>query len=245
MKIEGKTAAVTGGSRGIGRAIVEKLCSLGANVALIYAGNDEAAANVAAACAEKYGVRVVTYKCDVSDFGAVKETSAKIKSELGNVTILVNNAGITRDGILPMMKESDFDDVIGTNLKGAFNMMKNMCGMMIRAREGRIVNISSVSGIIGNAGQANYSASKAGIIGLTKSAARELAPKNITCNAIAPGFVKTDMTSGIDAESNALLSSIPLGRMGTPEEIADAAAFLISSDYITGEGLRVDGGIAM
>ncbi len=245
MKIEGKVAVVTGGSRGIGRAIVEKLSSLGANVALIYAGNKDAAEATAKMCAEKYGVTVVPYMCDVSDFSAVKEVSTKIKSELGNVTILVNNAGITRDGLLAMMKESDFDDVIDTNLKGVFNMVRNICGMMIRSREGRIVNISSVSGMMGNAGQVNYSASKAGIIGLTKSVARELAPRGITCNAIAPGFVRTDMTAGINEENSALLSSIPLGRMGTPEEIADAAAFLISSDYITGEVLRVDGGIAM
>lgn len=239
----GKTAVVTGGSRGIGEAIVYKLASMGVQVAVIYAGNTEAAQRVCKRCQEEYGVEARAYPCDVADFLAVKETVAKIKADFGTVQILVNNAGITRDGLLAMMKEEDFDAVLNTNLKGAFHMIRHMAGLFIRGREGCIINITSVSGIMGNAGQCNYSASKAGLIGLTKSVAKELAPKGIRCNAVAPGFIATDMTE--NQTENPLLKMIPLGRMGTAEDVAEAVAYLASAKYITGEILRVDGGIAM
>lgn len=239
----GKTAVVTGGSRGIGEAIVYKLASMGVRVAVIYAGNTEAAQRVCKRCQEEYGVEARAYLCDVADFLAVKETVAKIKADFGMVQILVNNAGITRDGLLAMMKEEDFDAVLNTNLKGAFHMIRHMAGLFIRGREGCIINITSVSGIMGNAGQCNYSASKAGMIGLTKSVAKELAPKGIRCNAVAPGFIATDMTES--QTENPLLKMIPLGRMGTAEDVAEAVAYLASAKYITGEVLRVDGGIAM
>lgn len=240
--LKGKTAVVTGGSRGIGEAIVYKLASMGANVAVIYAGNTFAAENVCEKC-KHYGVEAKAYQCDVADFSATKETVAKIKADFGTAQILVNNAGITRDGLLAMMKEETFDAVLDTNLKGAFNMIRHMAGLFIRGREGCIVNITSVAGMMGNAGQCNYSASKAGLIGLTKSVAKELAPKGIRCNAVAPGFIATDMTA--DQMDSPLLSMIPLGRMGQPEDVADAVAYLATAKYVTGEVLRVDGGIAM
>ena len=241
--LKGKTAVVTGGSRGIGEAIVYKLASLGANVAVIYAGNATAAESVCEKCRQQYGVETKVYQCDVADFAAVKDTVAKMKADFGNVQILVNNAGITRDGLLAMMKEEDFDAVLDTNLKGAFNMIRHMAGLFIRAREGCIINITSVSGMMGNAGQCNYSASKAGLIGLTKSVAKELAGKGIRCNAVAPGFIATDMTG--DQTENPLLKMIPLGKMGETEDVADAVAYLATAKYVTGEVLRVDGGIAM
>ena len=241
--LKGKTAVVTGGSRGIGAAIVCKLASMGVNAAVIYAGNAAAAENVCEKCRQEYGVQAKAYQCDVSDFSATKETVAKIRADFGTAQILVNNAGITRDGLLAMMKEEDFDAVLDTNLKGAFNMIRYMTGLFLRAHEGCIINIASVSGMTGNAGQCNYSASKAGLIGLTKSAAKELASKGIRCNAIAPGFIATDMTG--NQTDNPLLRMIPLGRMGEPEDVADAAAYLASAEYVTGEVLRVDGGIAM
>lgn len=241
--LNGKTAVVTGGSRGIGEAIVYKMASLGANVAVIYAGNVAAAQRVCEKCEQQYGVEAKAYQCDVADFSAVKETVAKIKADFGTAHILVNNAGITRDGLLAMMKEDNYDAVLNTNLKGAFNMIRHMTGLFIRAREGCIINITSVAGIMGNAGQCNYAASKAGLIGLTKSVAKELAPKGVRCNAIAPGFIATDMTES-QAE-NPLLNMIPLGKMGEPEDVAEAAAYLATAKYVTGEVLRVDGGIAM
>ncbi len=241
--LKGKTAVVTGGSRGIGRAIAYKLASMGADIAVIYAGNAEAAETVCRRSAEETGVKARAYQCDVADFTAVKETVARIRADFGTVHILVNNAGITRDGLLAIMKEEDYDAVVDTNLKGAFNMIRHCAGLFIRNREGCIINITSVAGLMGNAGQCNYSASKAGLIGLTKSAARELAPKGIRCNAIAPGFIATDMT-GSQTE-NPLLGTIPLGRMGEPEDVAEAAAYLATAKYVTGEVLRVDGGIAM
>ena len=244
--LKGKTALVTGASRGIGRAIAIEYAMQGANVAIVYAGNEAAAEETRAAC-EEQGVKANIYKCNVADFEEVKATVAAVKQEFGTIDILVNNAGITKDGLLAMMKESDFDSVIDTNLKGAFNMIRNCCPIFIRNRGGKIINISSVSGIMGNAGQVNYSASKAGLIGLTKSVARELAARNITCNAIAPGFIGTDMTQGIATEDNLLVASIPLGRIGKPEEVAKTAAFLAGegASYITGEVIRVDGGMAM
>jgi len=241
--LKGKTSVITGGSRGIGEAIAYKLASLGANIAIIYARNTAAAENVCSICRREYGADARFYQCNVADFVAVKETVAKIKADFGTAQILINNAGITRDGLLAMMKEEEFDSVMDTNLKGAFNMIRHMTGLFIRAREGCIINITSVAGMIGNAGQCNYSASKAGLIGLTKSAAKELAPKGIRCNAVAPGFIATDMTG--NQKDNPLLKMIPLGRMGDPEDVADAVAYLATAKYITGEVLRVDGGIAM
>lgn len=241
--LNGKTAVVTGGSRGIGEAIVYKLASMGANIAVIYAGNTAAAEKVCKKCGQRYSVEARAYQCNVADFSAVKEAVVKIRADFGTVQFLVNNAGITHDGLLAMMKEEDFDAVLDTNLKGAFNMIRHMAGLFIRAREGCIINITSVSGMMGNAGQCNYSASKAGLIGLTKSVAKELAPKGIRCNAVAPGFIATDMTGNqID---NPLLDMIPLGKMGEPEDVADAVAYLAAAKYVTGEVLRVDGGIAM
>ncbi len=242
--LTGQTALVTGASRGIGAAIALKLASRGADIAIIYAGNSAAAEETAEKCAA-LGVTARCYKCNVADFAEAKATVAAVKADFGGVNILVNNAGINRDGLIAMMRESDFDDVISTNLKGAFNMIRHCTPMFIRAKGGCIINISSVAGVIGNAGQTNYAASKAGLLGLTKSVARELAPKNVRCNAIAPGFVQTDMTKEFD-DSNPMVASIPLGCMGTPEDIAAYAAFLADEgSYITGQTLCVDGGLAM
>ena len=242
--LKGKVAVVTGGSRGIGRAICEKFASLGADIALLYAGNTQKADEAVKAC-EAFGVKAKSYKCDVSDFDAVKETVAEIKKDFGTVNILVNNAGITRDGLVAMMKEDDFDKVIASNLKGTFNMIRHTSSFFIRNKGGAIINISSVAGIMGNAGQANYSASKAGIIGLTKTVAREFASKGVTCNAIAPGFIATDMTESFQDKEEMIKAMIPLGHMGNVEDIANTAAFLALSPYITGEVIRVDGGTAI
>ena len=242
--LTGTVALITGGSRGIGAACARKLAALGADIAVVYAGNAEKANEVCAAC-EALGVRERAYQCDVADFDAAKQTVAAVKAELGSVDILVNSAGITRDGLVAAMCEADFDAVIDTNLKGTFNMIRHCARLFLRAGRGRIVNISSVAGVAGNAGQANYSASKAGVIGLTKSVARELAPKGITCNAVAPGFVATDMTAALPLTDEQIRAAVPLGRMAKPEEIADAVAFLLQSDYITGQVLCVDGGVAI
>lgn len=245
MSLNGKTALVTGASRGIGRAIALRLAEDGANVAVIYAGSadkGEAVVNEITAL----GVNAKAYRCNVADSAAVNETVKAVTNDLGKIDILVNNAGITRDGLMLRMKDEDFDAVLDTNLKGAFNMIRACYSGFIRKKSGRIINISSVSGIMGNAGQANYSASKAGVIGLTKSVARELASRGITCNAVAPGFIQTDMTENL-GDNNPLLNSVPLGRMGKPEDIAAAVAFLASDSaaYITGEVLKVDGGLAI
>ena len=245
MSLNGKTALVTGASRGIGRAIALRLAEDGANVAVIYAGSaDKAEAVVNEITA--LGVNAKAYRCNVADSAAVNETVKAVTNDLGKIDILVNNAGITRDGLMLRMKDEDFDAVLDTNLKGAFNMIRACYSGFIRKKSGRIINISSVSGIMGNAGQANYSASKAGVIGLTISVARELASRGITCNAVAPGFIQTDMTENL-GDNNPLLNSIPLGRMGKPEDIAAAVAFLASDSaaYITGEVLKVDGGLAI
>ena len=241
--LTGKTAIVTGGSRGIGKAVSFKLASYGANIAVIYAGNEEAANEIVKKIKNEYKVEAKAYRLDVSDFNACKETVAEIKNDFGSVNILINNAGITRDGLLVMMKENDYDAVLDTNLKGAFNMIRHLSGMFIKNREGCIINISSVAGILGNPGQCNYSASKAGLIGLTKSVARELAPKGIRCNAIAPGFITTAMTE--NQIENPLLERIPLNRMGNTDDVAEAVEYLVFASYVTGEVLKVDGGIAM
>jgi len=241
--LNGKTALVTGASRGIGKAIALKLAQMGADVAVVYAGNDAAARQVCEMIRDLYGKTAREYRCNVANFAMVRETVEKIRADFGSVHVLVNNAGITKDGLIARMKEEDFDTVVDVNLKGAFNMIRHCAGMFIRNREGCIINVSSVSGMMGNAGQSNYAASKAGLIGLTKSVAKELAGRGVRCNAVAPGFIKTDMTGG-QAE-NPLINMIPLGRMGSADEVADAVAYLVGAEYVTGEVLRVDGGIAM
>ena len=243
MNLQGKVAVITGGSRGLGEATAIKLASLGAHIALIDRSTPEKAQEVCDRIASEFGVRALPYACDVSDFDAVKATAAAIKADFGTVHVLVNNAGITRDGLAATMKEADFDAVIAVNLKGAFNTIRHFSGLFIRKKEGCIINIASVAGLMGNPGQCNYAASKAGLIGLTKTIAKELAPKGIRCNAVAPGFIATDMTQS--QADNPLLAAIPLGHMGSPQDVADAVAYLVSADYVTGEVLRVDGGIAM
>ena len=240
-----KTAIITGGFRGIGAAIAEKFASFGANVAILDIGDLEQAKELTARLAGTYNIKAEAYTCDVSNLTACVETAKKVTEEFGSIEILVNNAGITRDNLILTMEEEDFDKVINVNLKGCFNMIKACSRGFVRKKYGKIVNIASISGLSGLPGQANYSASKAGIVGLTKSIAKELGGKNICCNAIAPGFIATDMTKDLDSEG--FLSTMPLKRLGKPEDVANAVAFLASPmyDYITGEVIRVDGGIAM
>ena len=247
MNFAGKTAVVTGGSRGIGRAVCLELAKGGANVVLCYAGNEAAAQETVAAC-EAAGAKALTVKCDVADAQQVKNLMDEAVKTFGRIDILVNNAGITRDGLLMMMKESDFDDVISANLRGTFLCMKAVSRTMMKQRYGRIVNLSSVVGLHGNAGQVNYAASKAGVIGMTKSLAKELASRGVTVNAVAPGFIATDMTAAMtDAAKEATLAAIPMSRLGAPEDVARAVAFLASDEaaYITGQVLAVDGGMSM
>lgn len=241
--LKGKTALVTGGSRGIGRAVALAFAEAGAHVAILYAGNDEAARQTVADCSA-FGITAKAYRCDVSDFTAAGQTVESVLADFGTLDVLVNNAGITRDKLLLRMTEDDYDQVLDTNLKGAFNMLRHTAAIMVKRRCGSIVNISSVSGLMGNAGQCNYSAAKAGMIGLTKSAARELASRGITCNAVAPGFIETDMTAALSENiRQAAAETIPLKRMGAPEDIARAVLFLSNAPYITGEVLKVDGGL--
>lgn len=243
--VTGKTALITGGSRGIGAAVAQEFAVLGANVAVVYAGRQDLAEGLCARLEQDHGVKARAYRCDVADFAAVKDLVGQVKTDFGGVHILVNNAGVTQDGLLAMMKEEAFDRVLDVDLKGAFNFIRHTAGLFLRQKEGAIVNVASVSGLMGNAGQANYSAAKAGLVGLTKAVARELAPKGITCNAVAPGFVETDMTRELAGQAEKLRAAIPLGRMGTAQEVAQAVAFLAQAPYITGEVLRVDGGMAM
>lgn len=242
---EDKLAVVTGGNRGIGAAIAIKLSQRIGKIAILYRGDTETAEKTAAEI-EKNGAKCGLYKCNVADFEETAEVVKKINEELGTVDILINNAGITRDKLIPQMKENDFDGVIDVNLKGCFNMIHHTVMQMAKKRYGKIVNITSVSGLIGNPGQANYSASKAGIIGLTKTAAKEFASRNICVNAIAPGFVATDMTENF-RDNEAVIAQIPLKRIGKAEEVAALADFLTSgaADYITGEVIKIDGGMAI
>ena len=240
-----RVALVTGGSRGIGRAITLKLAEAGCDVAVLYAGREDAAKETAAAI-EALGVKAMAVKCDVADSAQVTEAVKQVSEALGVPDVLVNNAGIIRDGLAMRMSEADFKAVIDTNLTGAFNMIRACLPQFVRRRSGRIINITSVSGMMGNAGQANYSASKAGLIGLTKTIAREVASRGITVNAVAPGFIETDMTKGMsEAALKAGLSAVPMGRIGRPEDVANAVRFLASEDaaYITGCVLKVDGGM--
>ncbi len=245
--LNGKTALVTGASKGIGRAIALRLAAEGAAVAVNYNGSAEKAEAVVREI-EEAGGKAIAIKCNVADFSETEAMVAETVEKLGRLDILVNNAGITKDGLLMRMSEEDFEKVIDTNLKGAFNCIRHASKYMIKQRCGRIINISSVSGVMGNAGQANYSASKAGIIGLTKSAARELSSRGITVNALAPGFIETDMTDALaDKIKAAVTEQIPLKRFGKPEDIANAAAFLSedAAGYITGQVICIDGGMAM
>lgn len=245
MNLEGKTVIVTGAGRGIGKAIALKFASLGAKVV---ANSTSSGADITAQEIIDSGGDAMAIKCDVRNYAGVEDLVKKTLDKYGAVDILINNAGITRDNLMMRMGETDFDDVIAVNLKGAFNCIKAVCRPMMKQRSGAIINITSVVGVIGNAGQANYAASKAGLIGLTKSVAKELAPRNITCNAIAPGFIKTRMTDQLpDTVQQEYLKAIPLARFGEAEEVANAAAFLASdmAKYITGQVLHIDGGLVM
>lgn len=245
MMLQNKVAVVTGGSRGIGKAIAEKFAAEGASVAILYSSNS-ASADAVVEEIRNAGGTAKAYQCHVENSDEVGKTIDEVVNDLGKIDILINNAGITRDKLLMMMKEEDFDDVISVNLKGAYNTMRKVCPMLARQRWGRVINLSSIAGINGNAGQVNYSASKAGLIGMTKSAAREFAGRGITVNAIAPGFVETDMTEKFASDEN-VMKRIPVGRMGRPDEIASLALFLASdaAAYITGEVIRIDGGLAI
>lgn len=247
IDLTGKTAIITGSGRGIGRAIALKLAVLGANIVIndipASAAADETAQEIITA-----GGDAIAIKGDVRNYADVDEMVKKTLDKYGSVDILINNAGITRDGLIMRMDEADFDDVIAINLKGAFHCIKAVCRPMMKQRRGAIVNMASVVGVMGNAGQANYSASKAGLIGLTKSTAKELASRNITCNAIAPGFIESAMTDCLtDAVKSEYFKAIPLGRFGQVDDIANAAAFLVSdmAKYITGQVLQIDGGLLM
>ena len=245
--LEGKVAVVTGASRGIGKAIAKKLALQGAKVIINYNGSEEKALAVKAEI-EEAGGQAVVYQCNVADYAACETFIQTVIKEQGSLDILVNNAGITRDGLLMKMSEEDFDQVVNTNLKGAFHTMRFAARQMLKQRSGRIINMSSVVGVSGNAGQVNYAASKAGVIGMTKSAARELASRGVTVNAVAPGFISTDMTSVLsDKVKEAAEGQIPLGRFGKPEDVAAAVTFLASEEagYITGQVLHVDGGMCM
>ena len=241
--LKGKTAVVTGGSRGIGKAICLKFAENGADIAFLYAGNTAKAEETVKEL-EGLGVKAKAYQCNVADADAVAAVVKEIVKDFGGIQILVNNAGITKDKLVPMMKAADFDAVIDTNLKGVFYMTKGVYPLFLKQKGGKIINISSVSGLTGNPGQANYSASKAGVIGLTKSVAKELASRGVCCNAIAPGFIATEMTQAL--ENDTLKDAIPMKRFGEAEEVAKLALFLASehSDYITGEVIRIDGGLA-
>lgn len=245
--LNNKVAVVTGASRGIGKAVAKKLASLGATVIINYNGSGEKALEVKTEI-EMAGGTADVMQCNVADFGACEAFIKDVIGKYKRIDILVNNAGITKDGLLMGMKETDFSDVIDVNLKGTFNCMRFVSRQMMRQRSGRIVNMSSVVGVCGNAGQVNYAASKAGVIGMTKSAAKELASRGITVNAIAPGFIETDMTDVLaDSVKAAMAKQIPLGCLGQSEDVAEAAAFLVSdaAKYITGQVLHVDGGMVM
>ena len=245
MSLEGKTAIVTGGARGIGRAICIALAKAGANVVTCYARSAEACEETIR-MVEECGVKGMCVKADVSNLEEITAMVDTVKKEFGTIDILVNNAGITKDNLIMGVSEEDFDAVIDTNLKGAFLFTKALSRTMLKQKGGRIINISSIVGVRGNAGQTNYAASKAGLIGLTKSVAKEYGRKNIRCNAIAPGYITTDMTAALsETQTEEIKSEIPMGKLGSPEDVARLALFLGSemSSYITGEVIKVDGGM--
>ena len=247
MNLKDKNCLVTGGSRGIGKAIAIKLAEYGANVAITYARSSDAADAVVEEI-RKLGVKAISFQADAVKFDRAEEVVSEIVNEWGSLNVLVNNAGITKDNLLLRMNEQAWDDVINTNLKSIFNYSKAVAKPMMRARGGSVINIGSVVGISGNAGQSNYSASKAGMIGFTKSFAKELASRNVRANVIAPGYITTEMTGSLDEKVlEAIQSETPLGRAGEPDEVANTVVFLASdlSSYITGEVIRVDGGMAM
>lgn len=246
-EFKGRTAIVTGGSRGIGRAIARELAARGASVAFSFTRSRELADQLVAEI-EKEGGRALGCQADVTDFAAAEAMVKSVKTEFGSIDYLVNNAGITRDKLIMMMTQDDWDAVLDTNLKGVFNVTKHAVSVMVRQRRGAILNIASISGVVGMAGQTNYSASKAGLIGFTKALAKEVGRRNITVNALALGLIETDMTAALpDEYKQKMLDQIPLGRYGTVEEVARVAAFLLSDDarYITGQVIQADGGLAM
>lgn len=248
MELTNKVAIVTGASRGIGQEIAYKLASLGAKIVVNYAGNVKAADETVAKIKADYNTEAIAVQANVADEDDVKRLFKETLDTFGGIDILINNAGITRDNLLMRMKAEEFDDVINANLRGTFLCLKAAARPMMKKRQGTIVNMTSVVGITGNAGQANYVASKAGVIGLTKTAARELAPRGIRVNAVAPGFIDTDMTDILPEEvKSGMLSQIPLGAMGNTKNVADVVAFLVSdaSAYMTGQTLSVDGGMSM
>lgn len=245
--LKGKTALITGGSRGIGSAIAKKLSSLNANVVINYANNDQAA-NELVEELRKNGNEAIAIKGNIKNFAESKDIIDTTVKKFGSIDILVNNAGITRDNLILRMSEEDFDNVISINLKGCFNCIKHTTKYMLKKKKGRIINIASVIGLIGNPGQANYAASKAGIIGLTKSVAKEVATRGITVNAVAPGFIVSDMTDKLtDEQKNAIKANIPTKSLGSVEDVANLVAFLSSDDagYITGQVINVDGGMVV
>lgn len=243
-----KVALITGGARGIGKKIAEKFARNGYNIVINYVSEKTDVNKLESDLSQNGKVEVLCIKCDVTDFDSCQEMVKEAVDKFGKIDVLINNAGITKDNLLMRMKEEDFDKVINVNLKGTFNMTKNVISYMMKKRSGRIVNISSVVGVSGNSGQANYAASKAGIIGFTKSVAKELASRNILANAVAPGFIETDMTDVLsESVKESIYSQIPLKKMGKPEEVANAVYFLGSDEntYITGQVLNVDGGMIM
>ncbi|WP_408631521.1 3-oxoacyl-[acyl-carrier-protein] reductase [Metaclostridioides mangenotii] len=247
MNFIDRTAVVTGGSRGIGKEVAKKLASLGADVVINYTSNEEQA-NITKSEIEGMGVKCLVVQCDVSKSDQVAEMMDSVVKEFGKIDILVNNAGITRDGLLMRMKEEDFDKVIDINLKGVFNCTKAATKYMMKKKYGKVINMASIVGIMGNPGQTNYCASKAGVIGFTKASARELASRNININAVAPGFIDTDMTQVLSEDiKKSMLANIPKKTFGKPEDVANLVAFLASdmSEYITGQVINVDGGMVM
>ncbi len=243
--LKNKTALITGGSRGIGRGIALKMAAAGSNIALVYRSSQDLALTTQEEL-RQLGVKALIYQCDITNFKDTKVLVNQVIKDFGSFEILVNNAGITRDKLLIAMKEDDFDAVINTNLKGAFNMTKHGGSHLLKQRKGCIINISSVSGLMGNIGQANYAAAKAGLIGLTKSTAKEMALRGVRCNAIAPGFIETDMTDALKTEmKESILKNIPLNRFGQIDDIGNLSVYLASdlAGYITGEVIKIDGGL--